>query len=88
MAHAEGVVGGVLGEEGGEIGVGWWGVGVEKDAGCGDGEDGAEDEEDESATLRGAGGGAERTSQKRDVGHSGWWRLDELEESHGRARRR
>ncbi len=29
--------------------MGWWGVGVEKDADCGDGEEGAEDEEDGSA---------------------------------------
>ena len=56
MAHAEGVVGGVFGEEGGEVGVGGWGVGVEEDVGGGGGEEGAEDEEDGGDAESGASG--------------------------------
>ena len=46
MAHAEGVVAGVLGEEGGEIGVGCGGFCVEEEDEGGGGEEGAEDEEE------------------------------------------
>ena len=54
VAHAEGVVGGVVGEERGEVGVGCGGVGSEKDIeGCG-GEEGAEEKEDGGAALGGA----------------------------------
>ena len=46
VAHAEGVVAGVLGEEGGEIRITGRGFGVEEEVGGGDGEEGTEGEED------------------------------------------
>jgi hypothetical protein len=46
VAHAEGVVGGVFGEEGGEVGVGRGSVGLDEDVERGGGEEGAEDEEE------------------------------------------
>jgi hypothetical protein len=56
MTEREGVVGGVLFEEGGEIGAGD-GTGAEGEEACDERADGAGDEEDDGDALAGAGEG-------------------------------
>ena len=54
VAEGEGVVAGVLLEEGGEVGVGAGRLRVEDEEACGERGDGAEDEEDDGDALAGA----------------------------------